>query len=173
MEESSILYEVKDRIAYIKLNRPEKMNAVNPDVLRELETAIIHCEENEQVRSVVLTGNEKAFVAGADIDHMAKASIGDAYRLADLTMRVQERLADLPKPTIAAISGYALGAGCEIALCCDFRIAADNAILGLPEITLGIIQRPCIIWFKIVRAQKSFEQPPCRIMHGCMVSVLN
>jgi len=115
------------------------MNAVNSDVLRELETAIILCEEDQQVRSVVLTGNEKAFVAGADIGHMAKASIGDAYHLTDLTMRVQERLADLPKPTIAAISGYALGAGCEIALCCDFRIAADNAILGLPEITLGII----------------------------------
>jgi enoyl-CoA hydratase/carnithine racemase len=128
-----------DGVGWIQFDRPEKMNAVNSDVLRELETAIIHCEENEQVRCVVLKGNEKAFVAGADIDHMARASIGDAYRLTDLTMRVQERLADLPKPTIAAISGYALGAGCEIALCCDFRIAADNAVLGLPEITLGII----------------------------------
>ena len=128
-----------DGVSWIQFNRPEKMNAVNPDVLRELESAIIDCEENEQVRCVVLKGNEKAFVAGADIDNMAKASIGDAYRLTDLTMRVQERLADLPKPTVAAISGYALGAGCEIALCCDFRIAADNAVLGLPEITLGII----------------------------------
>ena len=126
-------------VSRIQFNRPEKLNAVNAEVLRELETAIIHCEEDEQIRSVFLTGNEKAFVAGADIDHMAKASIGDAYRLTDLTMRVQERLADLPKPTLAAISGYALGAGCEIALCCDFRIAADNAVLGLPEITLGII----------------------------------
>jgi len=129
----------RDGVGWIQFNRPEKMNAVNLEVLRELETAISVCEEDQQVRSVVLTGNEKAFVAGADIEHMAKASIGDAYHLTDLTMRVQERLADLPKPTVAAISGYALGAGCEIALCCDFRIAADNAILGLPEITLGII----------------------------------
>jgi enoyl-CoA hydratase/carnithine racemase len=106
---------------------------------RYSRVCIIQYEEDQQVRSVVLTGNEKAFVAGADIGHMAKASIGDAYHLTDLTMRVQERLADLPKPTIAAISGYALGAGCEIALCCDFRIAAGNAVLGLPEITLGII----------------------------------
>ena len=126
-------------VGWIQFDRPEKMNAVNSDVLRELEAAVILCEENEQVRSVVLKGNQKAFVAGADIGQMAQASIGDAYRLTDLTMRVQERLADLPKPTIAAISGYALGAGCEIALCCDFRIAADNAVLGLPEITLGII----------------------------------
>jgi len=70
---------------------------------------------------------------------MAPLAIKFAYELTDLTMRVQERLADLPKPTIAAISGYALGGGCEIALCCDFRIAADNAVLGQPEITLGII----------------------------------
>jgi enoyl-CoA hydratase/carnithine racemase len=106
---------------------------------RYSRVCIIQYEEDQQVRSVVLTGNEKAFVAGADIGHIAKASIGDAYHLTDLTMRVQERLADLPKPTIAAISGYALGAGCEIALCCDFRIAAGNAVLGLPEITLDII----------------------------------
>jgi enoyl-CoA hydratase/carnithine racemase len=86
-----------DGVSRIQFDRPEKLNAVNSKVLRELETAIIRCEENEQIRSVVLTGNEKAFVAGADIDHMAKASIGDAYRLTDLTMRVQERLADLPK----------------------------------------------------------------------------
>jgi enoyl-CoA hydratase/carnithine racemase len=139
MDLKYIRQTVADGICRIQFNRPEKMNAVNSDVLRDMETAIILCEDDQQVRSVVLTGNEKAFVAGADIGHMAKASIGDAYHLTDLTMRVQERLADLPKPTIAAISGYVLGAGCEIALCCDFRIAADNAILGLPEITLGII----------------------------------
>ena len=139
MDLKYIKQTIADGVCRIQFNRPEKMNAVNSDVLRDLETAIILCEDDQQVRSVVLTGNEKAFVAGADIGHMAKANIGDAYRLTDLTMRVQERLADLPKPTIAAISGYALGAGCEIALCCDFRIAADNAVLGLPEITLGII----------------------------------
>jgi enoyl-CoA hydratase/carnithine racemase len=87
----------------------------------------------------VLIGDKKAFVSGGDIDHMAKADIAVAYDLTDLTTRVQERLADLPKPTIAAISGYALGGGLEMSLCCDFRIATDTAVLGLPEITLGII----------------------------------
>lgn len=87
----------------------------------------------------MLKGNDSAFVAGADIENMSKGDIRSADELTDLTMRVQERLADLPKPTIAAISGYTLGGGCEVALCCDFRIAADNAVLGLPEITLGII----------------------------------
>jgi len=134
-----INFKKQDGIGWIKFNRPEKLNALNPDVLRDLEAAVICCEEDNSIRVVVLKGNDKAFVAGADIENMAKGDVKFAYELSDLTMRVQERLADLPKPTIAAISGYALGAGCEVALCCDFRIAADNAILGLPEITLGII----------------------------------
>jgi len=139
MELKYINCKIEDGVGWIQFNRPKKLNAVNPDVLEELETVIVSCEENDEVRVVVLTGNEKAFVAGADIENMAKGDIKDAYKLTDLTLRVQERLADLPKPTIASISGYALGGGCELALCCDFRIAADNAMLGLPEITLGII----------------------------------
>ena len=139
MEPKYIKKEIDEGTAWIRFDRPEKLNAVNTEVLQELETALIACENDEQVRVVVLTGNEKAFVAGADVGAMANLSIADAYRLTDLTHRVQERLADFPRPTIAAISGIAFGAGCEIALCCDFRVAADNAILGLPEITLGII----------------------------------
>lgn len=123
----------------MQFNRPEKLNALNPAVLRDLESAVAWCEEDDTLRVVVLIGNDKAFIAGTDIGEMLKADIKLVYQLADQTMRVQERLADLPKPTIAAISGYALGGGCEIALCCDFRIAAENAILSLPEITLGII----------------------------------
>lgn len=123
----------------MRFNRPEKLNALNPDVLRDLESVVAWCEEDDTIRIVVLIGNEKAFVAGADIEHMSTGGIKSAYALTDLGMRVQERLADLPKPSIAAISGYALGGGCEIALCCDFRIAADNAVFGQPEITLGII----------------------------------
>jgi enoyl-CoA hydratase len=134
-----IKFKIEDGVGRIQFNRPEKLNAVNPDVLKELETAVEICESNDDIRVVVLTGNEKAFVAGADIENMAKGDIKNAYKLTDLTLRVQERLADLSKPTIASISGYALGGGCELALCCDFRIAADNAMLGLPEITLGII----------------------------------
>ena len=134
-----IKFMVKDGIGWVQFNRPDKLNALNPDVLEDLERAVIECEGNDAVRIVVLKGSEKAFVAGADIKHMASGDISLAYALTDQTRRVQERLADLPKPTIAAISGYALGGGCEIALCCDFRIAADNAVMGLPEITLGII----------------------------------
>jgi len=134
-----ILFSKKDGLGWVQFNRPDKLNAINPEVLSELETVISWCEQDDEVRVIALKGNEKAFIAGADIENMSKGDIKFAYELTDLTMRVQERLADLPKPTIAAISGYALGGGCEIALCCDFRIAADNAVLGLPEIGLGII----------------------------------
>ena len=139
MDFKYIDFKKQDGIGWVEFNRPEKLNALNPDILRDLEKAVVYCEEDDCIRVVVLKGSDKAFVAGADIENMAKGDIKSAYELTDLTMRVQERLADLPKPTIAAISGYALGAGCELALCCDFRIAADNAVLGQPEITLGII----------------------------------
>lgn len=139
MDLKYINFEKRDGIGWVQFNRSEKLNALNPEVLRDLEKAVATCEEDETIQIVVLMGNEKAFVAGADIENMAKGDINSAYELTDITMRVQERLADLPKPTIAAISGYALGAGCEVALCCDFRIAAKNTVLGLPEITLGII----------------------------------
>lgn len=139
MDFKYIIFRSQDGIGWVQFNRPEKLNAINADVLRDLEGILAHCEKDDTIRVVVLRGNEKSFVAGADVKDMATGDIKLAYELTDLTMRVQERLADLPKPTIAAIAGYALGAGCEVALCCDFRIAADNAVLGLPEITLGII----------------------------------
>ena len=132
-------YKCEEGIAWAQFNRPKKLNALNPDVFRDLEAVMEKCEEDDPIRVLVLTGSEKAFIAGADIGAMAKGDIGVAYEMTDQTMRVQGRLADLPKPTIAAISGYALGGGCEVALCCDFRIAADNAVLGFPEINLGII----------------------------------
>lgn len=128
-----------DGVAWIRFNRPDKLNAVNVDVWQELEKELVVCENDEKVRVVVLTGDEKAFVAGADVAAMVDKDIGEAFELTDLTHRIQERLADMGKPTIAAISGFALGAGCEIALCCDFRIASDNAVFGQPEISLGII----------------------------------
>lgn len=139
MDLTYINIKTQDGIGWIQFNRPEKLNALNDEVLRDLEQAVAVFEENDAIKVVILHGNEKAFVAGADIKHMKKGDIKFAYRLTDLTMRVQERLANLPKPTIAAISGYALGGGCELALCCDFRIAADNALFGQPEISLGII----------------------------------
>lgn len=132
-------FKIEDGIAWAQFNRPEKLNALNQDVIKDLQKIMVLCEETEDARVLVIKGNEKAFAAGADIENMAKGDIRFAYELTDLTMMTQERLADLPKPTIAAVSGYALGGGCEVALCCDFRIAGDNAVLGLPEITLGII----------------------------------
>jgi enoyl-CoA hydratase len=139
MDLKYINFWAQDGISWIQFKRPEKLNALNTELLMDLETAVACCEEDDTIRVVVLLGNEKVFVAGGDIGYMAAGDIKAAYELTDLTMRVQERIADLPKPTIAAISGYALGGGCEVALCCDFRIAASNAVLGLPEITLGII----------------------------------
>lgn len=139
MEYQTIIFSYENSIARIRFNRPAKLNAMNAQLLADLEKAIIDCEKNDDIKVVILTGNEKAFIAGADIAPLANADVGSAYHLAEFTMQVQERLADLPKPSIAAISGYALGGGLEIALCCDFRVAAENALLGLPEITLGII----------------------------------
>ncbi|MGB3222846.1 MAG: enoyl-CoA hydratase-related protein [Desulforhopalus sp.] len=139
MKLSNIRKQTSKGVAWIFFNRPEKFNAVNSEVLRELEEALIICEDDDQIRAVILTGNEKAFVAGADVSVMAGMDFAEALQLTTLTHRVQERLATLSKPTIAAIAGFALGAGCEIALCCDFRIAADNAVFGLPEISLAII----------------------------------
>jgi enoyl-CoA hydratase len=139
MRDKYVKLNTRNGIAWVKFDRPDKLNALNPEVLADLEAALIECEKDESIRVVVLTGGDKAFIAGADIKHMASGDIPLAYALSDQTMKVQARLADLPKPTIAAIAGYALGGGCEMALCCDFRIAAENAKLGFPEITLGII----------------------------------
>jgi len=139
MDLKYIIFKSEDGIGWIQFNRPERLNAINNQLLEDLETALAVCEKDDAIRVVVLKGNEKAFVAGADIKQMATGDIKFAYELTDLNVRVQERLADLPKPTIAAVAGYALGGGCELALCCDFRIAADNAVMGVPEITLGVI----------------------------------
>jgi len=139
MELEYISFKKEEGIAWVQFNRPKKLNALNPAVIDDLEKAIAACEEDESIRVVVLKGSEKAFVAGADIEHMSKGDVNLALALSSQTTRVQDRLDNLPQPTVAAISGYALGGGCEVALCCDFRIAAGNAVLGLPEITLGII----------------------------------
>lgn len=134
-----VTLSVENNIGWIRLNRPDKLNALNPSVYRDLEQVVAQVESNDEIRVVVVTGDERAFAAGADIDHMAEGDVKAACELTDNGMRAQERLADLPKPTIAAISGYCLGGGLELALCCDFRIASDTAVLGLPEIGLGII----------------------------------
>ncbi|ACL04333.1 Enoyl-CoA hydratase/isomerase [Desulfatibacillum aliphaticivorans] len=139
MDLKYVLYSTEDGIAWIRLNRPDKLNALNHVVFDEIGQAVAAAAADDDVRVVVLTGSDKVFAAGADIEHMSKGTISDAFKLTDGSFRIQESLADIPKPTIAAISGYALGGGLELALCCDFRIASETAVVGLPEINLGII----------------------------------
>jgi enoyl-CoA hydratase len=139
MDFENVKLKVGNGIGWITINRPEKLNALNDAVLKDLETALDRCKDDPEVEVLVIKGHPKAFIAGADIKQMSEGGTPIAIKVSDQTMVVQEKLAGFNKPTIAAIAGYALGGGCELALCCDFRIAADNAKLGLPEINLGII----------------------------------
>jgi enoyl-CoA hydratase len=134
----TIVVETEDHVALIKLNRPDAMNALNSELLTELAQALRDADANERVRCIVLTGSEKAFAAGADIKEMSEKSFVDVF-LEDMFGREATALNRVRKPVIAAVSGYALGGGCELAMMCDFIIAADNAKFGQPEINLGVI----------------------------------
>jgi len=130
--------EVEDGIGTIRLDRPP-MNALNGEIQRALIDACREAGERRDVSAVILWGGEKVFAAGADIKEMETMSYTDMVDHSALLQDFTRVLARLPKPTVAAITGYALGGGCEVALACDFRIAADDARLGQPEILLGII----------------------------------
>ncbi len=134
----TIIVEIDDQVALIKLNRPDAMNALNSELLGELSVAIRDAERNEKVRCIVLTGSEKAFAAGADIKEMSEKTFVDVF-MTDMFEDDVNRILRCRKPVIAAVSGYALGGGCELAMMCDFIICADNAKFGQPEINLGII----------------------------------
>lgn len=134
----TIIVEVEDHVALIKLNRPDALNALNSQLLSELAEALKAADKNDKVRCIVLTGSEKAFAAGADIKEMADKNFVDHY-LADFFAEDMDAIARTRKPIIGAVSGYALGGGCELAMACDFLIAADNAKFGQPEINLGVI----------------------------------
>jgi len=130
--------EVTDAIATIRLDRP-KMNALNVAVQEEIRAAAVEAADRADVRAVVVYGGPRVFAAGADIKEMAQMSYTD---MVDRSRSLQSSLsavADIPKPTVAAVTGYALGGGCELALCADIRIAADDAKLGQPEVLLGLI----------------------------------
>jgi enoyl-CoA hydratase len=133
----TILLERKGRVALITLNRPKALNALNSQVLADITAALDELETDANVGAVVLTGSEKAFAAGADIKEMQTKSYMDMF-LADF-FAGWDRLAAFRKPIVAAVAGYALGGGCELAMMCDILIAADNAKFGQPEIKLGII----------------------------------
>jgi enoyl-CoA hydratase len=130
--------EVKDRIATITMNRPEAMNALNEKVLRELGEAIAQVHADPDVRAVIITGEGPAFVAGADIRAMLAKSLIEIREFTGLGQRVMSAIEGLEKPVIAAINGFALGGGLELALACDIRLASTEARMGFPEVGLGI-----------------------------------
>ena len=138
MAYETIIVEVENHIALIKLNRPDALNALNAELLTELVDALESAQKNEMVRCIVITGSEKAFAAGADIKMMSGKSFSDVFN-ENLFSEESDRIGRIRKPIIAAVSGYALGGGCELAMMCDFIIAADNAKFGQPEINLGVI----------------------------------
>lgn len=129
---------VDNQIATIRLNRPP-VNALNRQMQEEIRDAAYECAQRDEIRSVVLFGGEKAFAAGADITEMEGMGHADMVRESHGLVECFKAVARIPKPTVAAITGYALGGGCELALCADFRFVAENAVLGQPEILLGII----------------------------------
>ena len=126
------------RVALIKLNRPKQLNALNDALMDQLGAALLAFDRDDGIGCIVVTGNEKAFAAGADISAMARFSYMDVHRN-DFITRNWETLLQVRKPVIAAVSGFALGGGCELAMMCDFIIAADSARFGQPEIKIGII----------------------------------
>ncbi|UVJ42271.1 enoyl-CoA hydratase [Pseudomonas sp. LS1212] len=133
----TILLEVRDRVGLITLNRPQALNALNAQLIGELNQALDTLEADSNIGCIVLTGSAKAFAAGADIKEMAELTYPQIY-LDDL-FSDSDRVANRRKPIIAAVSGFALGGGCELALMCDFILAADNARFGQPEINLGVL----------------------------------
>ncbi len=137
MAYETIVVETRGKVGLITLNRPKALNALNTQVLTELLAASQAFEENPRIGAIVVTGSEKAFAAGADIKEMQSKSYIDAY-MEDF-FSGWEAFTRIRKPVIAAVSGYALGGGCELAMMCDFIIAGDNAKFGQPEITLGVM----------------------------------
>jgi len=141
MNYNNILLEISDKISYITINRPNQLNALNSNTIKELSSTILHSEQNKNVRCIIITGSgTKAFVAGADIKEFADFNIEEGENLA---RNGQEQLFDLlencSKPTIAAVNGFALGGGLELAMSCHIRVASLNAKMGLPEVSLGVI----------------------------------
>jgi len=138
MEYQNILTKIEDGVGLITLNRPKALNALNSELLRELIEVLEGWDRGTEVRCIVITGSERAFAAGADIKEMAPQSYMDMYK-ANFFADANDRISAIRKPVIAAVAGYALGGGCELAMLCDVIIAADTAKFGQPEINLGVM----------------------------------
>jgi len=140
MNFENILVEVSDAVAVVTLNRPKVLNALNAALFADLDAAMTALGADDAVRVVIMTGaGEKAFAAGADIEELARVSQAEGQALAERGQRVFGRIENLGKPVIAAVNGFALGGGCELALACTVRIASETAKLGQPEVKLGLI----------------------------------
>ena len=138
MAYETIIVDVEEHVARITLNRPDALNALNDQLLGELADALAAAQDNEKVRCIILTGSEKAFAAGADIAMMQGKTFVDVFS-GDLFGPEVDAICRIRKPIIAAVAGYALGGGCELAMMCDFIIAADTAKFGQPEVNLGVM----------------------------------
>lgn len=138
MSYETILTSTDGRVGLITLNRPKALNALNDQLMDELGAALLSFDADNNISCIVITGSEKAFAAGADIGMMSKYNFTDVYK-SDYITKNWETIRKIRKPVIAAVAGYALGGGCELAMMCDFIIAADSAKFGQPEIKLGII----------------------------------
>ena len=136
----NVLYEKKDRIAYVTLNRPKVLNALNAETWRDLQTAFETAQQDEDVRGVILTGTgDKAFIAGADISELSRMNAVEAEKSSSYGQKVLSLIENLGKPVIAAVNGFALGGGCETAMACTIRIASESAKFGQPEVKLGVL----------------------------------
>ncbi len=134
----TLIVEVEDHVGLIQLNRPDALNALNQQLLCELSDALDAMQQNDKVRCIILTGSEKAFAAGADIKEMADKSFVDMFSSNYFTHET-ESILRCRKPIVAAVSGYCLGGGCELAMMCDFILCSDTAKFGQPEINLGVV----------------------------------
>ncbi len=137
---NNILYEKHEKISHITLNRPKKLNALNQDTLEELRQVFDLIKKDESTRSVIITGaGDKAFVAGADISQFADFDAEKGRKFSRFGQQVFREIEQMNKPVIAAVNGFALGGGCELAMSCHLRLASTNATFGLPEVNLGIL----------------------------------
>lgn len=143
MDYNTILYQKDEGTALITFNRPEKRNALNEQMTREIEAALLDAEEDSEMKAIILTGGPKCFIAGTDISFLLgkgeELTPRKMYEIHYPTQAIYRHLSRMGKPTIAAIAGYVFGGGLEVALCCDFRIATENTKIGFPEIKLGIL----------------------------------
>ncbi|MBI9103885.1 MAG: enoyl-CoA hydratase/isomerase family protein [Spirochaetales bacterium] len=139
MAYNTIKFEKKDNYVIITIDRPKALNALNQEVLEELYQVFSMIEEDDSVAGAIVTGEGRAFVAGADISQMKDMNLFEGRKMAELGQRTMSRIESLSKPVIAAVNGFALGGGCELAIACDIRVASEKAKFGQPEVNLGIL----------------------------------